>query len=103
MSEAYENAVARENIKGVLDFCKRHNIDFDAILKSVHDESQIIRIGRKYRTGDGRAVTILTVNAPNPHFPVIGHDDEGEAMTWTPTGAFLHGEASLTDLVPAEG
>ena len=102
MSIGEECVVVKDVIKNIMDFCKRHGIDFDAILKSIRDEPEIIRMDRKYRTGDGRSVTILTVAAPSRDYPIIGHDDAGEAMTWTSTGAFLVGEVSLNDLVLVE-
>ena len=98
----YEVEVTRDNIKSILAFCKRYGVDFDVILKSVRDEPQLIRMDKKYTTRGGRPVQILTVTAPNPNFPVIGHDDEGEAMTWTATGAFLAGELSPNNLVPVD-
>ena len=103
MSDGYDDAVVRANIKNILCFCNRHGVDFDAALKSVRDEPQLIRMDRKYKTKDGQRVTILTVTAPETTYPVIGYcENRGCPVTWTATGEHAKGASGFRDLVLAE-
>ena len=110
MSDGYDGAVVRHQIKirhqitMIMAYCRDYDLDFDAELKEVRDETQLIRMDRKYKTRYGQRVTILTVSAPSKHFPVIGYyDHNGEPVSWTSTGAvYLGGGPSMVDLLPAE-
>ena len=103
MSDAPENTSVRINIKDTLDFCRRHGIDFDAVLRSIRDEGWLISMGQKYRTRNGQGVTILTVSAPNTAYPVIGYyNEDGAPAAWTPSGEKYVGGESWGDLEPEE-
>ena len=110
MSDGYEGAVVRHQIKirhqikMIMAYCRDYDLDFDAELKEVRDEPQLIRMDRKYKTKDGQRVTILTVCAPSKHFPVVGYfDHNGAPVSWTSTGTvFPGGGPSMTDLLPTE-
>lgn len=103
MDECKNLESVQTSLRFIMEWCQNNGIEFDAALKSIRDEPQLIRMDRKYRTKGGDAVTILTVTAPNPSRPVIGYKNrDGLPEAWTATGVFNEAVRTFTDLMPAE-
>ena len=96
-------ARARSLVTEAIELCDDIGFNIETLVHEITSASKNVDMVRKWKLRDsGRKVTILTVNAPNKKYPVIGYADfDGIATSWTVDGRSIWGEdPSSCDLVP---